>query len=75
MEQRLDIASALEQKPNVEVVKVQAVLHSPGEHAQLLAWVEQLALPELCHEERLGIVAQMRTALTLKQEKPPREGA
>ncbi len=75
VEQRLEIAPAEysksepEQEPDVEVVKVL-------ERTQLLVWVEQLALPELCIEERLCIVARLRTALNankFKDQSPSEE--
>ena len=49
IEQRLDIAP----ETNDEVVKVQ-------ERAQVLRWVERLAQPELCLEDRLSAVEQLR---------------
>jgi hypothetical protein len=41
---------------------------------QLLAWVEQLALPQLCQTERLEIVESLKQALSLNiasQHAPP----
>jgi site-specific recombinase XerD len=59
VEQRLEIAPVAESEPmtNDEVVKV-------PEPAQLLAWVEQLARPELCQNERLEIAASLKQALS-----------
>jgi hypothetical protein len=40
----------------------------------LAIWLEQLALPELCQEERLEIVDQLKHALSLtlnRQNAPP----
>jgi len=50
-----------------EVVKEQ-------ENPQLAIWLERLALPELCQEERLEIVDQLKHALSLtlnRQNAPP----
>jgi site-specific recombinase XerD len=47
-----------------EVVKVPPVLSSSGERAQILVWVECLALPELCKEERLEIADSLKQALS-----------
>jgi hypothetical protein len=69
VEQRLEIASAPEQNTD-EVVKVQ-------ERAQLLIFAEQLAKPELCFEERISIVVELRQILALPMtqidKKPARE--
>jgi Phage integrase family len=69
VEQRLEIAPVAEPEPKDEdeVVKV-------PEPAQLLAWVEQLALPELCQEERLEIAESLKRALSqglARQHAPP----
>ena len=40
----------------------------------MFAWLEQLALPELCQEERLDLVNQLKCALFLNlacQHSPP----
>ena len=60
VEQRLEIAPAPEQEPETEdeVVKV-------PERAQLLAWVERLALPELCQKERVEITERLKQVLSL----------
>jgi site-specific recombinase XerD len=60
VEPRLDIAPVSKPEPETEyeVIKV-------PERAQLLAWVEQLALPELCQEERLEISESLKRALSL----------
>jgi hypothetical protein len=50
-----------------EVVNVQ-------EQSQILAWVERLALPKLCQEERLEIADSLKQALSLniaRQHAPP----
>jgi hypothetical protein len=42
--------------------------------AQLLDWVERLALPELCQQERLEIADSLKQALSLNitpQHAPP----
>ena len=60
VEQRMDIAPAPKPEPETEyeVVKV-------PESAQLLAWVERLALPELQPKERLEIAESLKRALAL----------
>jgi len=67
VEQRLEILPPKETEPvsQDEIVKV----HQP----QILAWVEQLALPELCLEERMEIAGQLKRALFLSyaQEHAP----
>jgi len=66
-EQRLDLAPAApEAETPTEVVKVQ-------EPARVLAWVEQLADPDLGYLERLEIVAGLKLALRLHPagEHPP----
>jgi integrase len=62
VEQRLEIVSA-EQK-DMEVVKVQ-------EPVKVLQLIEQLELPELCFEERLGITLQLRELFGVVQELEP----
>ena len=60
MEQRLDLVPEPVQETKDEVVKVQepdALTHSGQELIQL---IERLELPELCLEERLIIVGQLR---------------
>lgn len=58
VEQRLEI---LPKEEHVEDVKVRVVQDS----ANLMLWVERLALPELCYEERLEIATQLKLALGL----------
>jgi site-specific recombinase XerD len=55
VEQRLEIGPT-EKETSLEVAKV-------PDQAQLLTWVEQLALPELCLSERLELTAKLRFAL------------
>ena len=62
VEQRLDIVPA-EQK-DIEVVKVQ-------EPTKVLQLIEQLEIPELCYEERLDIVTQLRELFGVVQEFEP----
>jgi len=57
VEQRLEIVPSKQEED--EVVNVPVV----QDNARLLLWVERLALPELCHEERLEIVNALRCAL------------
>jgi hypothetical protein len=57
VEQRLEIVPP-EKEMNDEVVNVLPI-------AQLLDWVEQLTLPELCQQERLKIAAQLKQSLSL----------
>jgi hypothetical protein len=69
VEQRLAIVPEPKQEPENEdkVVNVQ-------EQSQILAWVERLALPELCQQERLEIAAQIKQSLSLGlpvQHPPP----
>jgi hypothetical protein len=52
------------QEENIEDVKVQ-------EPQKLFQLIEQLELPELCCEERLEIVAQLREMLDIVHEHAP----
>jgi integrase len=59
VEQRLEITSPQsERETKDEIVKVLPT-------AQLLAWVEQLALPQLCQTERLEIAESLKQVLSL----------
>jgi len=67
VEQRLDIVPEEKQEASDEVVNVLPI-------AQLLFWVERLALPELCQQERLEIADSLKQALSLNiasQHAPP----
>lgn len=68
VEQRLDIVPEPkeEPKPENEVVSVQ--------EPQVLFWLERLAQPELCQQERLEIAANLKQMLCLNfanQLSPP----
>jgi site-specific recombinase XerD len=68
VEQRLDIVPAQmeEPKPENEVVSVPEI--------QVLFWLERLAQPELCQQERLEIASNLKQALCLNvasQLSPP----
>jgi site-specific recombinase XerD len=75
VEQRLDTSAALsagivpvpQEKPQMEneVVNVQPVLAQPGPPDQVLFWLERLALPELCQQERLEIAEHLKQTLCL----------
>jgi integrase len=56
VEQRLEIVPAQGKEETIEVVKVQ-------EPEKVLQLIEQLYLPDLCYEERLGIAYQLREVL------------
>jgi hypothetical protein len=56
VEQRLEITPSKQEIQTDDDVKVQ-------EHAQLLAWVDLLSLPELSQDERLEISKNLRQAL------------
>ncbi len=62
VEQRMEISPLPkppgENKQEDEVVKEQ-------ERTQIVTWLERLALPELCQDERLEIVGQLKHALSL----------
>jgi integrase len=71
VEQRMEIAPlpkpAEETNQEDEVVKEQ-------EKTQIVTWLERLALPQLCQEERLELVDQLKSALSLtmtRQNAPP----
>jgi hypothetical protein len=65
VEERLDILPGPEQKTEDEVVKVQT---------EVFQLIQQLELPELCVETRLGIAAQLRKTLRIVHEHaPPKE--
>jgi hypothetical protein len=66
VEQRLDTSTLLsasivpaEQK-DMEVVKVQEPTQAQHSCGKVLQLIEQLEIPELCYEERLDIVSQLR---------------
>lgn len=61
VEQRLEIVPVQEKEKTIEDVKV-LVIQNAG---KILTWVERLALPELCHEERLEIVGALRRTLVI----------
>jgi site-specific recombinase XerD len=54
-----------QEEPKNEVVNVQSALATPGPPDQVLFWLERLALPELCQQERLEIAASLKQALCL----------
>jgi len=60
VEQRLNILLERKEEPRSEntVVKEQ-------ERAQVIVWVERLALPELCQQERLEIAECLKQALSI----------
>ncbi len=63
VEQRLDVAPA--ETPA-------AIDQEKPEQAQLLVWVERLALPDLCHKERVEIAKRLKSALcSVVFEHPP----
>ncbi len=67
VEQRLEIVPP-EVEETIEVVKVQ---ENPSTRSgQVFQLIEQLKRPELCFEERLGIVADLRKALYDKENHP-----
>jgi len=57
VEERLEIMPM--QEETMEDVKVRVVQDAD----KILTWVERLALPELCHEERLEIVRALKVAI------------
>jgi len=57
---------SLNRKKKDEAVKAQG-------QSQLLELAEQLSQPELCFEERLGIVARLRELLGVVNEHAPPE--
>jgi hypothetical protein len=61
VEQRLEIVPEPKQEAEDEVVKVQ-------EPIILFQLIQQLELPELCLQERLGIASQLRKALSVIEE-------
>jgi hypothetical protein len=64
VEQRLEIGPP-EKQTSDEVVKA-------PDRAQLFAWVERLALPELCFSERRELTMKLRCALEQTVEAPKR---
>jgi hypothetical protein len=64
VEERLDILPEPKQETEYEVVKV----HEPTKAHQL---IEQLEIPELGYEERLGLTLQLRELLGVMQELEP----
>jgi hypothetical protein len=64
VEQRLDIVPEPRQKTDDEVVKVQ-------EPVKLIRLIEQLEMPKLCLEERLGLTLQLRELFGVVQELEP----
>ena len=47
------------QETIIEDVKVQSSVCTSEQRTKLLEFADQLALPELCHDERLSIAAQL----------------
>jgi hypothetical protein len=68
IEQRLEIVAGDSTEEKYEIVQVQ-------EQMQVLAWIEQLARPELCLADRLGLVTQLRQLLGLEAQHAPAEGS
>jgi site-specific recombinase XerD len=67
VEQRLEIVPVEEkQEETIEVVKVQE---------KVFQLIERLEMPELCLDERLGVVIQLRDVLGKVNEHPPHLGA
>jgi site-specific recombinase XerD len=69
VEQRMEIGPASKPEPKTEdeVVKV-------PEQPQILTWIDLLALPELCQQERMEIAAHLKHALfqgLARQNSPP----
>jgi site-specific recombinase XerD len=72
VEQRLDTSAVLnadivptpkeEPKPEGDIVYAPPIF---GEPDQVLVWVERLALPELCQQERLEIAEHLKQTLSL----------
>jgi hypothetical protein len=58
VEQRMEIAPVRVEEKEHSVVKV-------PEKVEMLAWVERLALPELCPEERLDLAEKLKWVLGL----------
>jgi site-specific recombinase XerD len=75
VEQRMEIAPL--PKPVEETSKNENVVDEvvkEQDQTQLVTWLEQLALPDLCQAERLEIVNQLKRALSLnptRQHAPP----
>jgi hypothetical protein len=60
VEQRLDIAPKLKIAQEISAKTVNELPTS-----KMIVWVEQLALPELCQQERLEIVENLKQALSM----------
>jgi len=74
VEQRLEIAPVPtpEQEPSNDDVKVQPVQSNPRAQTGVFQLIKRLELPELCFDERLAILAQVRHALdTIREDLPP----
>ena len=68
VEQRLNVIPVKEEEP-----KESSIVNVP-ERAQVIVWVERLALPELCQQERLEIAEYLKQALAINyasQLSPP----
>lgn len=69
VEQRLEIAPVQEPQPaDGDPERIELFIF---QLRSAQAWLEQLALPELCLPERLEIVTQLRQVLVIEQEHPP----
>ncbi len=66
VEQRLELRlpSKEQECSKYEIVKVQP-------DAQLFGWIERLALPELCEEERVEIAGQLKQVLFPSYDSQP----
>lgn len=69
VEQRLEIVPA--KQNDIEVVKVQEPAQAQQSCGKVLQLIEQLEIPELCFEERLGITLQLRELFGVMQELEP----
>lgn len=67
VEQRMEIAPL--PKPAEETTKEDEIVKEQ-EKAQIVTWLERLALPQLGQEERLEIVEQLKRALSLSLTRP-----
>ncbi len=75
VEERMEIAPL--PKPTGETNQEYKIVKDL-EKTQIVTWLERLALPELCHEERLEIVEHLKYALSLtltRQHAPPQRNA
>ena len=64
VEQRLNVVPVKKEEP-----RESSIVNVP-ERSQVIVWVERLALPELCQQERLEIAESLKQVLSISYASP-----